>query len=258
MVSALVLCLLGAEPSDAAKLLALSLEVRKAQVATLSPEGRKALITSVPMAELLALEKQAIATLGTYSATMVSRERMNGVLSPPQTIQLWVQPDPFAVRIKNIAGPGTGRLLLYNAAIRNKELRVRDSGFFGIFGGVWIDIDGSLAKGGSNHSITETGFAALVELITRHSNEALKEGALTRTFERIDENGAVCERYDSPKTTKVLYATVSRFCVDPVLMLPVTTEIVDATGLLESFAFTDVKPHVALAKNFFTLEGADL
>ncbi len=258
MLAALTLCLLGAEPSDAAKLLALPLQERRAQVQKLSVEERKALITRVPFADLIALERKAAAALGTYSATMVSRERMNGTLSPAQTVRIWVQAQPFAVRLKNIAGPGEGRRLLYNASIRKTQFRVKPPGFLGIFGGIWIDIDGDLAKGGSNHSVLETGLVALIELVDSHSNEALKEGEFTRTFERVNENGAICERFDSPKTSKALYATVSRFCVDPVLMLPLTTEITDAAGVLETFAFSDVKPQLTLGKNFFTLEGPEL
>ena len=258
MLAALALCLLGTEPSDAATLFALPLEERRAQVEKLSPEARKGLITGTPFVELLGWERKAAVALGTYSATMVSRERINGTVTPSQTVEIWVQADPFSVRTRNTAGPGKGRRLLYNASIRKKQFRVKEAGFLGIFGALWVDIDGSLAKGGSNHSILESGLVALIELIDQHSREALREGEFTRTFERVDANGAVCERFDSPKTKKLLYATTSRFCVDPVQLLPVTTEISDAAGLLETFAFTDVKPKLTLAKNFFTLEGADL
>jgi hypothetical protein len=257
MLAVLTLCLLGAEPLDTARWVALPVEERRARIVKLSVDERKALITKVPFLELLALEKKAAVALGTYSVTMASRERLDGVLSPRQTVRMWVQPDPFAVRVKNLAGPGEGRRLLYNASLRKDQLHVNQPGVVGAVGGVWIDVKGSIARGGSNHLITDTGLVALVELVTRHSQEAMKEGELTRTFEYVDESGAVCERFDSPKTTKVLYATSSRLCVDPVTMLPVSVEITDAGGLLEVITFSDVKSQPALGKKFFTLDGPE-
>jgi hypothetical protein len=246
-----------ATSTDAAKVLSLSFEERRLAVAGLSLDERRALVEALPPLDLLALAKRNAAALGTYSATLARRERVGGRLTERQTTKIWVQPEPFAVLMFVTGGPAKGRRILYNAALRHRELRAREPGLLGRLGAIWVDIDSPLTRGDSNHPIVEIGFSALISLLERNAREALAEGPFARAFTGF-EGDAVCQRFDSPKTSKRLYATSSLICLDLLLGLPVHTEVTDSSGPLEMYWYGDVEPNLSLAGGFFTPAGAGL
>jgi hypothetical protein len=251
MLAALTTLMLAADQSEAVRVLSLPMEERRAIVGQLPSAERRALLESVPPAELLAVYARNAAALGTYSATMIRRERVGGRMLDAQTTELWVQPEPFAVSMVTVDGPGKGRRVLYSAALRKNQLCAKEPGLFGVFGGLWIDIDSGLTRRDSNHAVVELGLGSLVAQLERHFKEAASAGDFKRTFEG-DADGVICERFESPPSKKRLYATSSLLCVDLALGLPVRVEITDADGPLEQHAYSDVKPARTLATNFFT------
>jgi hypothetical protein len=106
-------------------------------------------------------------TLGTYRMKMVKQERVDGTLLDPQEIITTVQETPFAIRMDYVGGPGKGRVLLYNPAIKKDRFRVRESGFLSIVGAIWIDVDSSFAKKESNHTVKDGGLGNLARATTR-------------------------------------------------------------------------------------------
>lgn len=257
-VVALSLLSLGASEGNLAqRLAALSDEARRAEVSSLAPAERFALLEQVSAGDLVAIGRSASRALGTYSVRLKKQERIDGELQDPQTAMVWVQPSPLALRVEFVEGP-KGRRLLYNSALRARELRAREGGFLGIAGAIWVGVDSSLTRRDSNHPITDIGFAALMELIGRDFTSAATTGGHARKNEGPDPEGLYCILFTAPGSATGLYATSARLCIDPVLGLPLRTEITDREGLLESYRYTDVKPKLSLPADHFTPEGAKL
>ena len=253
----LSLTLLLTQLPSGSDLLAMSLDEQRTAVKALTVEERTELVKSLSLDELLALEKRAAHSLGTYHAQVVRSERVKGSLTPKETMSVWVQPEPLAIRLESIGGPPKGRKVVYNSTLRKDELRAKDSGFLGVFGGVWLALDSSMTRSDSNHPLTDLGFAPVMNLVEKIVKETRAKGGITRTYLRTDANG-VCERFDAPKGTKGLYATSSVLCFDPVLSLPMHFEISDEQGPLETYTYSNVQHHVNLANAYFTPEAAGL
>jgi hypothetical protein len=253
----LSLTLLLTQLPSGSDLLQMSLEEQRAKVSELSVEERTELVKSLSIDELLALEKRAALASGTYHAQVMRSERVKGSLTPQETMSVWVQPEPLAIRLESIGGPPKGRKVVYNSTLRKDELRAKDSGFLGVFGGVWLNLDSSMTRSDSNHPLTDLGFIPVMNLVEKIVKQTRAKGEITRTYVRTDATG-VCERFDAPKGAKGLYATSSLLCFDPVLSLPMHFEISDDQGRLETYTYSNVEQHVSLAKAFFTPEAAGL
>jgi hypothetical protein len=233
-------------------------EARQAEMRRLSPEERFALLEGTSTAELVKIGKTAARALETYGAKLIKQERIDGELQDPQTAQIWVKSSPLALRVEFIEGSSKGRRLLYNAALRSDQLRAKESGFLGIAGAVWIGVDSSLTRRDSNHPITDIGFSALMDLIAKDFTAAAAAGGHARANEGADADGLYCILFTAPSGAAGLYATSARLCIDPVLGLPLRTEITDPEGLLERYVYREVKPRLSLPADHFTPEGAGL
>lgn len=248
LVSAVILA--APLPSDPLDFVKLAPPERKKLLAQLSKEDQAKLYASISTEQLLEVGKAAAAALGPYSARVVKRERVDGKLLEPQTIELVVRDSPLAIKAHYVAGPAKGRRVVYDSSVKKDELRAKEAGFLGIAGAVWIDINGSLARGDSNHPITEFGFGPVVRLLENAFAEARPYGGFSRSNDGFDKAGRYCHTYTAPKAPKKFYATKAKICFDTVLAVPVWLEIDDAEGRLESYYFSDVtqvsKPEFSL------------
>jgi len=231
-----------ADPMTPDAFMALSSADQTAAYSKLSHDEQAALLAALTPMQLVTLAKASLKAMGPYQGEMVKQERVDGKMLPQQTMRVGVREAPFAVRLEVLAGPSKGRKVLYNSQLRAKELRAKESGFLGIAGGVWVDINGSLAKGDTNHVITDTCFGSAIRLIEGDIKASESLGGLQRKDDGFDANGLYCMHVTAPKGAKT-YATKSKLCFDPVLRLPVAMEIEDAKGPLESFHWKNVKPH---------------
>ncbi|MBS2026835.1 MAG: DUF1571 domain-containing protein [Deltaproteobacteria bacterium] len=231
-----------ADPMTSDAFMALSTADQTAAYAKLSRDQQAALLASLSPMQLVTLAKASLKSMGPYQGEMVKQERVDGKMLPQQTMKVGVREAPFAVRLEVMAGPSKGRRVLYNSQLRAKELRAKEAGFLGIAGGVWVDINGSLAKGDTNHVITDTCFGSAIRLIEGDIKAAEALGGLQRKDDGFDADGLYCMHVTAPKGAKT-YATKSKLCFDPVLRLPVAMEIEDAKGPLETFHWRNVKPH---------------
>jgi hypothetical protein len=208
--------------------------------------------------EILARARASLPKLGSYKLKLKTAERIGGKMRDPQLVQLWVRQQPLALRLEFIEGKGKGRRVLYDTAVRSDDLRVRETGFRGIVGAIWIGIHNSLVFGDTNHPITDVGVGAMMHLIGENVVKAQAFGGFTRTDLGLNERGRYCLQFDAPPKATGLYARRTKLCLDPVSWLPMENSNWDEKGLMEAFVFTDVEPHGAEAGDPFTLKAAGL
>ncbi len=209
-----------------------------------------ALLGSTPQA-LIADGQKAVDALGTYSFRMIKRERVRDELHAPQEILATVREAPFAVRLEFVKGPARGRRVLYNSVIRAHQFRVREAGVFSVFGAIWIDVDTSLAKKHSKHTVLEAGLGNLMRRLEREQARAVLLGGFAVKKEGLNARGSSCEVWTSPNPGKGLDTASTRLCVDPKTALPSSIEAYDLKGtLLETYEFFDVKK-VPVSEEFF-------
>jgi hypothetical protein len=229
---------------------------RREALAKLSKAEQTALFKALTPSQLLGLAQKSLSAMNEYQGELTKQERVDGDIQAPQTLEVGIREKPYAIRIKVIAGPPKGRRCLYNPAVKKGEVRARESGFKGIVGAVWIDMNGSLAKGDTNHVISDTGFGHTLQIVQGDIAASASAGGLTRVDEGFDPRGLYCMKVTAPKGVKT-YAVKSRLCFDPVLGLPLSVEVDDAKGFLERFNWAKVKPH-AFTDADFTPDGFDL
>ncbi len=220
------------------------------------PEQEKAL-RAASVDELIARGRASLPGLGVYRVQLEAQERVGSKLQAQQTMQLWIREKPYAVRVQYVKGHAVGRKALYNTELRTDDLRVRESGFLGIAGAMWIGIRNSLVFRDTNHAITDVGFGALLRLQAQDMEKSKPFGGYVRTDEGWNERGRWCMRYDAPPHAVGLYAQRSHICLDPATYLPVEMTNWDAQGLLETYVFTGLEPQ-AEGGEVFALKSAGL
>lgn len=252
MVTLLLSVALAASPlpADPSEFLKLAPPERQKLLVKMSRQELSALYSSMDTAQLLAVGRQAAKELGAYSARVVKRERVDGELIQPQTIDIVIRESPPAVRASYVAGPAKGRKVLYDSTVKKDQMRAKEAGLLGIAGHVWVGVNSSLARGDSNHPITDFGFTPIVRLLEETFAGAKPLGGFARTNDGFDEKGHFCHTFTGPKGGEKLYATKARICFDTVLAVPVVLEIDDTKGPLERYYFSDVKQ---LSKPDFSL-----
>ncbi|MFL5321289.1 MAG: DUF1571 domain-containing protein [Myxococcaceae bacterium] len=221
-------------------------------------EEIEALLRASTPDQLIAQGQKSVAKLGTYSSTLIKRERIKGELLDDQTIKVLIREDPFGARMDYTDGPGKGRRAAYDSSANAKELRVKEAGLFGIVGGVWVDINSSLTRAESNHPITDLGLSSLLRLMKRDVDAAKAQGATMQQSEQgFDAQNNWCVTFSPSAGAKNLYASKTRVCMDGEQMLPVIVEVHDKQGLLETYRWKNVKAEV-VASDAFTAKGAGL
>lgn len=190
-------------------------------------------------AELIRLGREGVRRLGTYRARLTKQERIAGRVRPPQTLEIVVRPAPRAIRLEYLEGPKAGRKVVWNAE-RPRQIRVREAGILGL-ASLWLDVDGGLAHGDTNHDVTDLGFAPLLDLVERDLRKAVPHGGHRRQDEGFDADGNYCLTFSAPAGAVGLYAARTRLCVDLQLAVPVEIEVQDRAGFLERYHYTQVR-----------------
>jgi hypothetical protein len=221
-------------------------------------EAQTEALRNASSAELLARGRAAVAALGAYRVRSTVEERIKGKLQDPQTLQMWVREQPFAVRVEYLTGHAQGRKVFYDAQTRPGDVRVKESGFLGIVGALWISTKSSLVYGDTNHPITDVGLGAILRIQSADIEKAKAFGGYKRTDVGLNERGRYCIQYDAPPSATGLYATRSLICLDPATALPLEVTDWDQKGLLERFIFRALEPHAAEGPDVFTTKAAGL
>jgi hypothetical protein len=199
--------------------------------------------------ELIVLGREGVRRLGTYRARLVKQERVGGKVLPPQTLEVIVQPAPRAQRLEYVEGPKTGRRVVWTEK-RPGEMLVREAGILG-FTSLWIDLGGRLARGDTNHSVTELGFGPLLDLISSDLRKVRPHGGHSRKDQGFDGSGCYCMEYSAPPKATDVYAQRTRLCVDPKLALPVKIEVHDRQGFLERYEYTNIRSQQQVEPSLF-------
>ncbi len=224
---------------------------RKASVEKMSRDEIERVLRDTPSDVLLKLSEKAIRSLGPYQYVMVKQERIRGALQGEQTIRTTIQESPNAIRLEYLKGPAAGRKIVYNAAVKKSEFRVREAGLLAIIP-LWLPIDSELVKGDSNHTVPEAGLGSLVRRL--QLDQARAGDKLVVKHEGWADNGHFCSVFTLPDGGKGFDHGSTRICMDPKAGLPMKVEGFDAKGaLLERYAFSDVKA-VALEATTFDPE----
>jgi hypothetical protein len=214
------------------------------------------LIRQSSAADLIARGFEALDQMPNYRMNVVKRERVRGVVGAAQEMEVYIRDNPLAVRAKWLSGPGSGRKLLYDAALKAGQMRVREAGLLGIVGAVWVGVDSNLAKRDSNHQITEMRLRSLMDLLRLDFKRAESKGGFGREDLGWNKNGHWCIRFTAPKQAET-YAQVALICLEGEKLLPAEVEIQDKVGFLESFYYRNVKP-VSDSKEIFGYAAAGL
>ncbi|MEO6420609.1 MAG: DUF1571 domain-containing protein [Polyangiaceae bacterium] len=164
------------------------------------------LVASISQGTLVDLGRQGVAALPLYRTRLIKSERLRGKMLDPQTVEVTVREQPFAFRMDFVHGPNKGRRILYNAELRESEVRVKEAGVLGFAGAIWLGLDNPLTRGDTNHRATEIGFRALVDIIDADMKKAAAAGEFTRTDDSFDDAGVFSALFEAPKAAKGLYA----------------------------------------------------
>jgi hypothetical protein len=199
--------------------------------------------------ELVALGREGVRRLGTYRARVTKQERVGGRLLPPQTLDILIQPAPRALRLEYVEGPKAGRKVIWSEE-RPKQMLVREGGLLGVMS-VWLDVDGGLAHGDTNHQVTELGFGPLLDIMAADLTKAARYGGHQRQDVGLDPAGRYCLVFVAPRAAPNLYAQRARLCIDPRLAVPVELEVHDRSGFLERYRYTNVRPNQAVDPTAF-------
>jgi hypothetical protein len=210
------------------------------------------------LSDWLTEARKSLPTLGVYRFNLVGEERVEGKLQAEQEIDFTIREVPLAAFLSYKRGPGKGRLVYYDSATRKNELRARDNGFVGVFGGFWLDINGKLARSNTAHGITESGFGATLTLLEQETQKALPFGGLSTLERGLDATGAWCMNLKAPEKGVGLYASTIKVCFDTRTALPTELVLHDGQGLKEKYLFRTVEPNVLPEGSFLSLQQAGL
>jgi hypothetical protein len=169
---------------------------------------------------IIASARDAVRTMGTSRARLIKRERIHGALNPPQTIDVPIRLAPRAVRLEYVAGPKSGRKVIWREDHRPGEIQVREGGIMGLTS-LWLDASGSLTRSDTNHSVSEIGFANILDVMERDIAKAKPAGGHVRTDTGLDANGLCRIEWKAPSGARGLYAHRLRMAIDLSLHLPV-------------------------------------
>jgi hypothetical protein len=204
---------------------------------------------------LFAGARQGVSALGVYHATIIKTERVRGKLIGPEVADVWIRESPRAVRMTFLVNDQPARRVLYNEAIRSRQMLVRERGLLGVMS-IWVSIDGWLVRRNTSHTVRDVGFGPLLDLIDRDVARARPFGGHRRTDEPPGQGpaGTTCVVFTAPSAAPGLYAARTRLCFDGALALPVFVEVFDRDGLLERYEWRNVKPRQTVADSFFLAE----
>ncbi len=197
-----------------------------------------------------------LASVPDYSATFTKQERIAGVLSETQTIELKIRHQTFSVYMKWLTGDA-GRQLIYVDNKNDGDLLVQPGGIKGRLTGLMsLDPQGTLAMAECRYPVTKVGLIPLAQTILSHQLPDVGKSSGYRCEMRNDEAFGtrpcylfVCE-YDSqqehPEYRKSIMYIDQEYSI-PVCVknytwgVDVAPDQLDAETLVEFYAYTDIE-----------------
>ncbi|MGE0606165.1 MAG: DUF1571 domain-containing protein [Pirellulales bacterium] len=164
-----------------------------------------------------------------YSATMVKRERIDGVLGEHQYIFCKVRHAPFSVYLHFLSPTGIkGQEVIYVDGQNDNQLKAHTVGLRdSIVGTISLDPKGRIAMKGQRYPIMETGILNLTEKLVEVGQHDTQYGECTyKAFKGAKVNGRICTclQFIHPVPRKEFRFHLARIFVDEELNLPIRYE----------------------------------
>lgn len=226
-------------------------ERRRAELAKRTPPEVAEVVAALSAHELLDISRGVVAELGVYELRLVKEERIGSKLLAPQTVRCTLRESPRAARLEYLEGPAKGRKVLYNAELRQDEMRVKEGGMLGLVGGMWIGLDNPLAKADTRHPVTAIGYGPLLDYLAGELRGSEPFGGHVRKDLGVDCRGLFSCEFIAPDGAVGLNATRARLTLDLALGLPAEVEAHDRQGLLERYRYELVRRRIDVARGFF-------
>jgi hypothetical protein len=209
-----------------------------------------------PLAPAIRWAKVALAEfdkIQDYSATMVKRERIDGVLNPHEYMFIKVRTQPFSVymyflapaKVKGqealyVTGQNDGNLLAHPNGLRHK-----------LIGTVQLKPDSMLAMAGNRYPITQLGIRRLTERLIEVGEHDMKFGECEVKMlqgAKINGRDCTCIQVVHPTRRPDFIFNMARIFVDNQLNLPIRYEAYewpkDPGGqpeLIEEYTYLNLK-----------------
>ena len=189
-----------------------------------------------------------VKSLNEYEIAMHRQERIAGSWnSAPFINYIKYRHKPRQVYMKWLKDSAkSGQEIIFDETKRKDAMYGHLGGLFNITS-IWIALDGSLAKGNSNHPVNDVGLQAVVEIVVSSHKRRFKEGLPTAPgqIEVVKLNGErfVALTWLAPAGMKGLYAHKSRIYVDLKQPWIRQTESWDEAGeMIERISFDKITP----------------
>jgi hypothetical protein len=206
--------------------------------------------------------RQAHQNVGDYTCLLVKRERVNGVLTPENVMEMKVRTQPFSVYLRWLQPRAeAGQEVCYVAGKNGGMMRVHPKGMLGVVGFVSLDPNDPRARQTSRRSITEAGIGGMIE---RFAKGWEAERPLNQTQVRVADyeyNRRRCTRAEmihptNPEGKFLYYRTVMYF--DKETHLPIRLECYDwprhqgdPGEMVELYCFANMRLNVGLGDDVF-------
>jgi hypothetical protein len=147
---------------------------------------------------------------GSYTFTMWRAERIGGKWpATPDHMLVRIAHDPLRVYAKWLPdGAHAGQEVLYDASKRPGEMYGHLGGILGLMS-IWSAVDGSLAKGQSNHSVTELGTDYIAKLFVSEGEKFMRAGVTRPSrmeVRTLDGVRVLALTYQAPEGSTGFYA----------------------------------------------------
>lgn len=221
----------------------------------IDPSRQEIILQNTPTWLFLETGLRRYAEIKDYTAILYKQERLGKNLQGVETIVLKYREKPKSIYMKWIAGPWTGRELLYNERLSQTDVRVRESGLLGIIP-IWIDYNNPIAQRGSNHPAVQIGLKFLLNLNTDQYKRATANHELGRKdhgIQVVDGRKVYVMENILPRDKKKGYYCYRVFqYMDYMEALEPKVEVYNWNDeLKESFVYTKLKLNPGLTEKDF-------
>lgn len=229
-------------------------------------QGRVAMLLQIAM---LQDANNRLEGVKSYTATFEKQERIDGELSDEQSMQFKLQHKPLNVYMKWEKGDDAGQELLFPAANDDPRLLVQLPKFGGRLPALKLEPSSALAMSKARYPVTMAGLKEMTSMTLEIRQRDIKLGERVQVEMRDDKTFsgrpvyAYTVQYGSRKDSEQYRKCI--LYIDKQLMIPVYSrnftwpELVadadpnnlDATTLIESYAYKGIKLNADLDKTAF-------
>lgn len=163
--------------------------------------------------------KTEAAAMPEYQYQLTRQERLNGQWqTTPDRMMVKIRQQPRAVYAKwQPNGAHDGQEILYDETRRPNEMYGHLGGIMG-FTSIWSNIDGTLARSQSNHTVRDLGFEFIADQIVHDGQSFRKEGLSEKPVRTsVADVGGVrvlALEWEAPSGPPAHYAYKSRVLID--------------------------------------------